>query len=118
MNLIRKKSTVLSGVAGLEYTTAPMATLVSVVTLVLTGHPLTPVNVFMLISFINLLRLSTSIFLAYGLLERYDAYVSLGRIEDFLLLENLPAISCDQATDDQRNVTTSEVGCIHWLSWR
>ena len=85
-----------------------MATLVSVVTLVLTGHPLTPVNVFMLISFINVLRLSTCIFLAYGLLGTYDAYASLGRIEDFLLLENLPVISRGQKPTDDSNDTKEE----------
>ena len=78
-----------------------MATLVSVITLLLTGRPLTPVNVFILISYINVLRLSTSTFLAYGMMEAYDAYASLGRIEDFLLLENLPAISCDEAPDEK-----------------
>ena len=85
-----------------------MATLVSVVSLVLTGHPLTPVNVFMLISFINVLRLSTCIFLAYGLLGTYDAYASLGRIEDFLLLENLPAISRGQKPTGDSNDTKEE----------
>ena len=45
MYIIRKKGAVLSGVATLEYTSAPIATLVSVFTLVLTGQPLTPVNV-------------------------------------------------------------------------
>ena len=102
MNIIRMKSTVLSGVAGLEYTSAPMATLVSVITLLLTDRPLTPVNVFILISYINVLRLSTSTFLAYGMMEAYDAYVSLGRIEDFLLVENLIAVSYDEATNDKR----------------
>ena len=108
MNIIRKKSAVLSGVAGLEYTSAPMATLVSVITLLLTGRALTPVNVFMLISYINVLRLSTSTFLAYGMMEAYDAYVSLGRIEDFLLLENLAAaISSDEATGDKRSTDST-----------
>lgn len=95
------KSAVLSGIAGLEYTSAPMATLVSVIALLLTDRPLTPVNVFILISYINVLRLSTSTFLAYGIMEAYDAYASLGRIEDFLLLENLSEISCDEATNEQ-----------------
>ncbi|KAL9966836.1 hypothetical protein ACROYT_G024964 [Oculina patagonica] len=100
INIIRKKSAVLSGVAGLEYTSAPMATLVSVVTLVLTGQPLTPVNVFMFLSFINRLRHLTCLFLAYGFLETYEAYASLGRIEEFLLLENLRGISSDQPKED------------------
>lgn len=81
-----------------------MATLVSVITLVLTGQLLTPVNVFMLLSYITVLRESTCFHLAYGLLENYDAYVSLGRIEEFLLLKNLPAISCDHTAEDTSNL--------------
>ena len=84
-----------------------MATLVSVITLLLSGRPLTPVNVFMLISYINVLRLSTCIYLAYGMLGTYDAYVSLGRIEDFLLMENLAAISGDEATNDKSNTDST-----------
>ena len=66
-----------------------MATLVSVITLVLTGQYLTPVSVFMLLAFINVIRMGICTDLATGLLDAYDAYVSLGRVEDFLLLENL-----------------------------
>ena len=101
VNFIRKKSAVLSGIAALEYTATPMAILVTVITLVLTGQVLTPVYVFMLLSFMNLLRLSLCIHLAYGFLGMYDAYVSLGRIEDFLLLENLPLTPRDKAVDGE-----------------
>lgn len=72
-----------------------MATLVSVITLVLTDQPITPVNAFMLLAFINILRLGVSHRLAQGLLGTYEAYVSLNRIEDFLLLNNLPSLSCN-----------------------
>ena len=68
-----------------------MATMLTIITLSLTGHPLTPVNVFILLSFINLLRQNFCINVAYGLLQSYDAYVSLSRIQDFLLLDNLPS---------------------------
>ncbi|KAL9956480.1 hypothetical protein ACROYT_G037960 [Oculina patagonica] len=104
VNIIRKKSAALSGVSALEFTSLPMATLVSVITLVLTGQPLTPVNAFMLLSYITVLRESTCFHLAYGLLENYEAYVSLGRIEEFLLLKNLPAISCDHTAEDTSNL--------------
>ena len=80
-----------------------MATLVSVITLVLTGQPLTPVNVFMLVSFINVIRLTVCYHLAYGFQNVNDAYVSLGRIEEFLLLDNLPSISRDQGAYDKSN---------------
>ena len=103
IGIIRKKSAVLSGVAGLEYSAGSMATLVSVVTLVLTGHTLTPVSVFMLLSFINLARLCTCLHLGYGLLIMYEAYASLGRIENFLLLENLH----EQSKEDTRKTENS-----------
>ena len=104
VGIIRKKCAVLSVVAGMEYASTPVATLVSVVTLVLTGQPLTPSIVFMLLSFFNVARLCTCYYLAYGLLGTYEAYASLGRIENFLLLENLPAISCrDQSQEDTSN---------------
>ena len=112
VNIIRKKNAVLSGMAALEFTSAPMATLVSVVTLVLTGEPLTPVNVFMLVSFVNILRMSICLLLATGLLEAYDAYVSLGRIEEFLLLENLPLICRDQAADNE-DTTRNSLQTVH-----
>ena len=91
----------MSSLASLKYTSVPMATLLSVITLVLTGQPLTPLNVFMLVSFV--LRVSTAVLLDNGLLETYDAYVSLGRIEQFLQLENLSAMSRDHVTDNPSN---------------
>ena len=107
IGIIRKKSAVLSNVAALEYASTPMATLVSVITLVLTGRPLTPVNVFMLLCFTNIARLSTCFYLAYGLLEAYEAHASLGRIEDFLLLENLPVTSLGPSPEDASNTECS-----------
>ena len=89
INLIRKKSAVMSIIAALEYVSTPAATLITVITLVLTGQPLTPVTVFSLLSFINLLRRSLCTELSNGLMQSYDAYVSLKRIRDFLLLNNL-----------------------------
>ena len=78
-----------------------VATLLSVVTLVLTGQPITPVNVFMLLGFMNLARRSTCLNISSALLQANDAHASLGRIEDFLLLENLPAILRGQSEEDR-----------------
>ena len=86
VDIVHNKSAVLSGIAALEYTSTPIATLASIITLVLTGQPLTPVNVFMLFAFISMLRMSICTNLAYGLQETYDAYASLARIEEFLSL--------------------------------
>ena len=96
VDVILKKSAVLSAIAALEYSSTPIATLVSIITLVLTGQPLTPVNVFMFFAFISLLRLSICTDVAYGLQETYDAYASLARIEEFL------SLNCfDQGADSE-----------------
>ena len=89
INFVRKKSAVLSGIAALEYISTPTATLVTVITLVLTGQSLTPVIVFTLLSFFNLLRLGVCMIVSYASIQTYDAYVSLTRIQEFLLLNNL-----------------------------
>ena len=103
INIIRKKSAILSGVLALWDSSVPTASLLSVVTLVLTGQPITPVNVFMLLGFMDIARLTTCLFIPNALLQTYDAYASLRRIEDFLLLENLPAMSCGQCKEDISN---------------
>ena len=106
ISVLRTKSVLLSAVGALEYTSGAMATLVSVITLVLTGHPITPVNVFMLLSFNNVLRLSFSFYVAVGLLEIAEAYSSLNRIENFLLLDNLSLRSCGQTIRDMHDKMT------------
>ena len=75
----------------MNHTLTPMATLVSVITLVLTGQPITPASAFMLLSFIDLVRKKTCSHIAHAMLQTYDAYVSLRRVEDFLILEDLVA---------------------------
>ena len=67
----------------------------------LTGQTLTPVNVFILIAFINVLSAVLCLDLAYDFLGTYDAYASLGRLEEFLVLENLSLICHDHAADDR-----------------
>ena len=84
-----KKSAFMSSIAALEYISTPMATLVTVITLILTGQPVTPVNVFTFLSFINVLSGGFCASLSYASTQAYDAYVSLSRIQDFLLLNNL-----------------------------
>jgi len=79
----------LAALPALEFTSGAMATLVSVITLVLTGQSVTPVNVFMLLSFNNALQLCICYFVSGGLLQIAEAYTSLNRIENFLLLDDL-----------------------------
>ena len=84
-----KKSAFMSSIAALEYISTPLATLVTVITLILTGQPVTPVNVFTFLSFINVLSGGFCMIFSYASIQTYDAYVSLSRIQDFLLLNNL-----------------------------
>lgn len=114
MKIIRTKSSVLSALAALEYTSVPFAMLVSVMTLVLTGQPLTPVNVFMLLSFVNVARISLCIYLLYGTLEAYEAFVSLQRIEHFLLLKDLPEAYHDHSSEstDKGRGNVSELNLV------
>ena len=98
-----------SSIDALMYSAAPLATLVSVITMVLTGQTLTPVNVFVLLSYMNILNLSCCNELAFSFLATYDAYVSLGRIEDFLLLKNLSGTSAqgDECEEDTSRAESS-----------
>ena len=71
--------------------------------MVLTGQTLTPANVFMLLSFMGVIKLRGTLNMTYGLMVTYDAYVSLGRIEEFLLLENLlKASESDDSSEPQQ----------------
>ena len=71
--------------------------------MVLTGQTLTPANVFMLLSFMSVIKLRGTLNMTYGLMVTYDAYVSLGRIEEFLLLENLlKASESDESNEPQQ----------------
>ena len=108
INIIFMKNAVLSSIAALDFSSAPVATLLSAITLVLTGQSLTPVNVFMLLSFISLLQNCFCRTIAFSVLQTYDAYASLQRLEEFLCLENLPS-----AYRDKRSQTTGRISKLH-----
>ena len=108
ISIIRVKSAILSGLAALEYTSIPI--LLSVITLLLTGQPLTPVNVFMLLMFINLLKLTICLDIAYGVVETRESFASLVRIEDFLISEDLFSISEDYCLQDRGTVLERKWG--------
>ena len=93
-----------------------VATLLSVVTLVLTGQPITPANVFILLGFTNLARDKTCLDISSALFRANDAHASLGRIEDFLLLENLPAILRGQSEEDRPDPGSNAIKVTRDLS--
>ena len=85
--------------------------------MVLTGYTLTPANVFILLSFMGVLKLSGTLNVTSGLMVTYDAYVSLGRIEEFLLLENLlEASKSDESNESQQKAkgTPSDRNCSYF----
>ena len=104
ISIIRKKCVLRAGVLALRFTSVIIATLLSVITLVLTEETLTPVNVFVLVSFNNMLTLCIGTYLGLALLEGYEAYASLGRIEEFLLLKNLRVISSDRSSQKETEI--------------
>ena len=116
INAIRKKSAILSGVLALWDTSVSVATLLSVVTLVLTGHPITPVNVFMLLGFMNLVRHITCRYIPSAFFQANDAHASLGRIEDFLLLENLSVILRGQSEEERADLVSNATKVTRDLS--
>ena len=76
--------------------------------MVLTGQTLTPANVFMLLSFMGVIKFSGMVNMTSGLMVTYDAYVSLGRIEEFLLLENLlEASGSDESNEPQQKAKST-----------
>ncbi|CAH3144489.1 unnamed protein product [Pocillopora meandrina] len=102
--IIRKMCVLRAGVLALRFTSVIIATLLSVITLVLTEETLTPFNVFVLISFNNMLAKCIGTFLGFALLEGYEAYASLGRIEEFLLLKNLQISSSDRSSRKETEI--------------
>ena len=71
-------------------------------------------NVFMPLSFMGVLQLSGTIVMTSGLMVTYDAYVSLGRIEEFLLLENLLQASENDESNEPQQKTKSTSGGTWW----
>ena len=66
------------------------------------------------LSFMGVLQLSGTIVMTSGLMVTYDAYVSLGRIEEFLLLENLLQASENDESNEPQQKTKSTSGGTWW----
>ncbi|CAH3108628.1 unnamed protein product, partial [Pocillopora meandrina] len=108
ISVISKRTAIQSSIDALLYSATPLATLVSVIIMVLTGQTLTPANVFMLLSFMGVIKFSGMVNMTSGLMVTYDAYVSLGRIEEFLLLENLlQASESDVSNEPQQKAKST-----------
>lgn len=64
----------------------------------------------------DIARVATCRYLPSALLQTNDAYASLGRIEDFLLLENIPVISRGRSRGDTSNTESSSAKVTNGLS--
>ena len=80
----------------------------------------------MLLAFLNMLRDLICFHMAYGSMEIHDAYISLGRIQDFLLSENLstdPSISETKRSKNAsetvlKDIDTQAFLCVSHLSYK
>ena len=79
----------MSAVQAILSSSSSLAVFLSVLFLVLSSYELNPINAFMLLSFMNLLKTHFSIYLGKGLQMVFEAIVSLRRIEELLLLNEL-----------------------------
>ncbi|XP_068705945.1 ATP-binding cassette sub-family C member 4-like isoform X2 [Montipora foliosa] len=86
---IRQKYFLVSTVEAIISSSPSLAVFLSVLCLVLDSWELTPENAFILLSFMKLLKFHLSVKLGNGLQIAYEAIVSLRRIEEFLLLNEL-----------------------------
>lgn len=93
MKIIRQKSVLVSCGISMMYTSGVVAAFISLLTLVFTGSNLTPFKVFTLLSIINVLRNSALRSIAEGLHFIYEAYVSFGRIQEFLVLPEMHCLT-------------------------
>ena len=87
-----RKNAWLSIVESLPFSSSIVAAFLAILTLVGTGQSLTPSTAFMVLSFMNLLRITISFRLPNALPTTFELWISLSRIEQFLLLENIPRL--------------------------
>lgn len=89
---ICQKSLLTSTVVAIKTCSGSIAVLLSTLFLVLGNWELTPASAFVLLSFMNFFNIVP---FGKGLQVLFEAVVSLRRIEEFLLLENLSSLSFD-----------------------
>lgn len=88
--ILLRKNAWLSIIESSLFTSRIVATFLSVFTLVLTGQVLSPTTAFMVLAFMNILRITMSLRLGNAIPLAFELFVSFSRIEKFLLLGNMP----------------------------
>ena len=92
---IRLKSVVLSTVEAFVSSSSSIATFLSIVSLVMSHWGMNPADAFMLLSLMKQMKVYGSLYLGRGLPVLSEATVSFNRIEEFLILDELPVVSSD-----------------------
>ena len=90
IGIILKKSALLSIIESFLFVAGTVATFISVFALIRTGYVLSPSSAFMVLAFMNVLRITLSLRLGNAIPLAFELLVSLRRIENFLLLDNMP----------------------------
>ena len=87
-----------------------MAAFLAILTLLVTGQVLSPSMAFVVLSFMNLLRVTLSFRLGNAIPLTYELFVSFKRIERFLVLENMPLgqLQYFQASFSQESIRKTE----------
>ncbi|XP_078363095.1 ATP-binding cassette sub-family C member 4-like [Oculina patagonica] len=88
--ILLKKNALLSIIESSLFTSRIVATFLSVLSLVLTGHVLSPSTGFMVLAFMNVLRITLCLRLGNAIPLAFELFVSFSRIESFLVLDNMP----------------------------
>ena len=104
--ILLKKSGLLSIVESLLFSSSTVATFLAILTLMVTGQVLSPTTTFMVLSFMNLLRITLSLRLGNAIPLTFELFVSFRRIESFLLLSNMPldSLEYNQTSSDKENL--------------
>ena len=108
--ILLKKSSLLSIVESLLFTSSIIATYIAVVILLVTGQALSPSTAFVVLSFMNLLRVTLSIRISNAMPLVFELFVSFKRIERFLLLSNMPLdpLEYDQTSCGHENIVENK----------
>ena len=77
----------MSGLNSVIYTTGPLASLLSIITLISTGEHITALEMFTILSCLNVINFSVALGMAYSLPFVAEGYIAAKRIEDFMSKE-------------------------------
>ena len=87
MWFIRLRGLIVSSLYSLGYTTAPLAGLISIATMIAGGDHITSFKMYTVYSSLNVINFSVAVLMAYTLHLVIEGYTAVKRIEQFLLRE-------------------------------